>query len=216
VSIFNNSRLRAVVFDFDGTLADSYEGITASVNHIRAHRGLAPITVAEVRKHVGHGPGHLLVHTVGVGDLEENAALYRAHHPGVMKQGTRLLPGAAESLAALKKRNLKLGLCSNKPIAYTRELLTFLGIACFDVVLGPEDVAQPKPAPDMLLAALARLAVSADEALYIGDMTVDIAAARAAGVGVWSVPTGSDDFATLESSRPDRLLKQLSDLLHAL
>jgi phosphoglycolate phosphatase len=217
VSTFNLSRLRAVLFDLDGTLIDSYDAITASVNHLRAHQGLAPLKVSEVRKHVGHGPGHLLAHTVGVGDPKENAALYRAHHPGVMKQGTRLLPGALPTLAALKIRNLKLGLCSNKPIEYTRELLAYLGIAsCFDAVLGPEDVAQPKPAPDMLLAALSRLAIFPDEALYIGDMTVDIETARAAGVHVWIVPTGSDDIDTLQDARPDRLLKDLSELMCAL
>ncbi len=62
----------------------------------------------------------------------------------------------------------------------------------------PEDVAQPKPAPDMLQAALARLNIAADKALYVGDMGVDIQTARAAGVAVWVVPTGSDEIETLQ------------------
>src|SRR5436305_772140 len=100
--------LRAVLFDFDGTLADSYDAIAASVNHVRAHHGLPALSVAEVRVHVGHGPGHLLAHTIGVGDVKENEAIYRKHHPTVMRQGTRLLPGAAETLKALNERGLKL------------------------------------------------------------------------------------------------------------
>ena len=89
----------AVFFDFDGTLADSYDAIAASVNHVRAHHGLPRMSVAEVRVHVGRGPGHLLAHTVGVGDPGQNEMLYRQHHPTVMREGTRLLPGAAGDAA---------------------------------------------------------------------------------------------------------------------
>src|SRR5271165_7291061 len=95
-------RIRAVLFDFDGTLADAYAGIAASVNHVRATHGLPPLTEAEVRKHVGHGPQHLLEHTVPGGDPERDVACYRAHHPSVMKSGTSLLPGALETLTTLK------------------------------------------------------------------------------------------------------------------
>src|SRR5947208_2076767 len=93
--------LRAVLFDFDGTLADSYDAIAASVNHVRAARDLPPLPTAEVRRHVGRGPGYLLAHTVGTGDPRANEELYKEHHPSVMKPLTRLLGGAAEALAAL-------------------------------------------------------------------------------------------------------------------
>src|SRR5690349_14262539 len=59
----------AVLFDFDGTLGDSYQAITASVNHVRAAHGLPPLAEAEVRRHVGHGPAYLLGHTVPGADL---------------------------------------------------------------------------------------------------------------------------------------------------
>lgn len=205
--------LRAVLFDFDGTLADSYDAIAASVNHVRAHRALPALAVDEVRVHVGHGSGHLLSHTVGTGDPRENEMLYRKHHPTVMKEGTRLLSEAAAMLRALKQRGLMLAVCSNKPLPYTTVLLASLGIAeLFDAVMGPEDVARPKPAPDMLLAGLARLKVTASEALYVGDMTVDITTARGAGVSVWVVPTGSDSREALRAANPDRLLGGLEEL----
>src|SRR5207248_1896074 len=185
--------------------------IAASVNHVRAHRGLPPLSVDEVRKHVGHGPGYLLGHTVGVGNPRENDALYRAHHPTVMREGTRLLPGAVEVLAGLKERGLKLAVCSNKPLRYTRELLASLDVGSrLDAVVGPEDVPRPKPAPDMLVLGLKRLGVGAEESLYVGDMTVDVATARGAGVRVWVVPTGSDTREALEAAQPDRLLDALT------
>jgi phosphoglycolate phosphatase len=205
---------RAVLFDFDGTLADSYPAIAASVNHVRAVRGLPPLEVAEVRRYVGRGPAYLLEHTVPGCNLETDYARYRAHHPSVLRSGTRLLPGAAEALASLKRSGLLTGICSNKPRDFTRELLDYLGIASdVDVVLGPEDVPLPKPAPDMLRAALQRLGVGADQALYVGDMTVDIATARAAGVHVWVVPTGSEEREALVRAGPDRLLESLQELV---
>jgi phosphoglycolate phosphatase len=210
-------RPRAVLFDFDGTLADSYPAITASVNHVRAAHHLPPLPEDEVRRHVGRGPAYLLAHTVPGGDPAADVARYRAHHPSVMRQGTRLFPDVADTLAALHAAGLRLGVCSNKPVAFTRDLLTAFGIAGrFDVVLGPEDVPRPKPAPDMLRVGLERLGVAPADALYVGDMTVDIQTARAAGVRAWVVPTGSDDRAALRAAHPDRLLDRFADLVPGL
>jgi len=205
--------LKAVLFDFDGTLGDSYAAITASVNHVRAAHGLPPLDEAEVRRHVGRGPAYLLEHTVPGADLNVDWPRYRAHHPSVLESGTRLLPGAAEAVAALAARGLTVGVCSNKPLAFTRRLLDYLGLAGqVGLVLGPEDVARPKPAPDMLLAALERLGLQPEQVLYVGDMTVDIETARSAGVAVWVVPTGSDTREALAAARPDRLLNSLAEL----
>jgi 2-phosphoglycolate phosphatase len=205
-------KLKAVLFDFDGTLGDSYPAITASVNHVRGLHGLPPLSISEVRQHVGRGAVFLMKETVERGDLDANVAAYKAHHPSVMRSGTHLYPSVAAALRKLHDNGLRLAVCSNKPVAFTRALLTYLHIAdYFDQVLGPEDVRQPKPAPDMLREGLKRLGVSADQALYIGDMTVDIQTARAAGVRVWSVPTGSDDRETLIAAHPDRLLRDLGE-----
>jgi phosphoglycolate phosphatase len=209
--------MRAVLFDFDGTLIDSYPAITASVNHVRARHGLPPLSEEDVRRHVGRGPMYLLDHTVPGSDPVKDVATYREHHPSVLFSGTRLLPGAAELVHALHSAGKKVALCSNKPRAFSRQLLSHFGLdEQFAAVLGPEDVAHPKPAPDMLLEGLNRLEVSAPNALYIGDMSVDIETARAAAVAVWVVPTGSDNVAELEAARPDRLLKDLREALQLL
>ena len=167
-----------------------------------------------MRQHVGRGPDYLLSHTVPNYQPEIDTQRYRAHHPTVMREKTSLLPGAADVLATLHRHGKRLGLCSNKPRVYSSELLKYLGVAdFFNVVLGPEDVARPKPASDMLLAALARLRLPSDRALYVGDMTVDIETARAAGVAVWVVPSGSDDRDTLAAACPDRLLESLREMI---
>jgi 2-phosphoglycolate phosphatase len=206
-------KLTAIIFDFDGTLIDSYQAITASVNHIRAAHNLPPLSEPEVRRCVGRGPAYLLKHTVPGTDLDQDLARYRAHHPSVLRSGTRLLPGVAETLRSLKKSGLHLAVCSNKPRDFTRELLYFLNLsALIEVVIGPEHAARIKPAPDMLLAALKTLNVGPAEVLYVGDMVVDIETARAAGVPVWVIPTGSDQRSTLEAARPDRILGTFQEL----
>lgn len=205
---------KAVVFDFDGTLADSYAAIASSVNHVRAQRGLPALSLEAVKRHVGHGADHLLAHTVPGGNVAEDLACYRAHHPTVMMALTHFLPGAAELLAALHRSKRKIGLCSNKPSDFSRDLLRHLKVAdLFDVVLGPEDVPRPKPAPDMLLRAVERLRVPGEQVLYVGDMVVDIDTARSAGVRVWAVATGSEDRGALEAAKPDRLFGDLREIV---
>ena len=204
----------AVLFDLDGTLADSYAAIASSVNHVRAERGMPALSIDEVKRHVGRGPEYLLTHTAPDGRLADDLACYRAHHPSVMLSMTRLLPGAALLLAALHRLGKKIGLCSNKPRAFSQQLLQHFEVsAYFDVVLGPEDVPLPKPAPDMLLRAIQRLGLPSEQTLYVGDMTIDIQTARSAGVHVWAVATGSEDRRALEDAKPDRLLADLQEMV---
>jgi len=150
-------------------------------------------------------------------DQERDQACYREHHPSVMLTGTRLLPGALKALSTLHAAGKRVGVCSNKPRAFTKELLEHLQIRAFvDAAFGPEDVSRPKPAPDMLLKALSWLKVPAERALYVGDMVVDIETAVAAGVTVWVVSTGSDELATLEAAGPERILRDLAELVEVL
>jgi phosphoglycolate phosphatase len=206
--------IRAVLFDFDGTLANSYAAITASVNHVRLAHGLQPLREEEVQPHIGRGLPYLLEQTVTGADQHTDQAIYRAHHPGVMLAGTRLLPGAVEALEAFHQSGHRVGVCSNQPRAFTKELLEHLGIGPFiDAAFGPEDVARPKPAPDMIRAALKWLRVSPEEALYIGDMVIDIETGLAAGVRVWVVAGGSDNRETLEAAEPERIFSNLHELV---
>lgn len=203
----------AVLFDFDGTLGDSYPAITASVNHIRSLYGLTPLTVAEVKPYVGHGPENLLEQTVPGCNPPVDGRKYREHHPSVMYELTHLFPGVPEALSRLCEGGMRLGVCSNKPRRFTVALLEHFGVApLFSLVLGPEDVAHAKPAPDMLLSAAERLALPRERILYVGDMRVDLRTARSAGVAVWLVPTGSDSREALFEAGPDRLIDRIADI----
>jgi 2-phosphoglycolate phosphatase len=211
------SEFEAVIFDFDGTLVDSYEAIAASVNHVRASYQMPPLSTAEVRRHVGRGPSYLLEHTVPGSDIEKDLERYRVHHPSVLRSGTRLLPEVAETLRKLKAAGFRLAICSNKLAEFTRQLLEILGLAdLIETVVGPEDAGKPKPAPDMLLAVLDRLSLSREQVLYVGDMVIDIHTARGAGVTVWVIPTGSEELEALVSAQPDIVMHRFSELARRL
>jgi len=209
--------IRAVLFDFDGTLADSFGAITESVNHVRESYGLEALTENVVREYVGLGLEQLMKDLVPVAPPEEAVDRYRAHHARIMIAGTRLLPGVAETVQLLHARGLKLGVCSNKAVAFTKSLVAGLGLApVMAEVLGPDDVGVPKPDPALLLEGLRRLKVSTSDAVYIGDMAVDVHAARAAGMPVWLVPGGAVGRENPLDAHPDRLLKSFAELIELL
>jgi phosphoglycolate phosphatase len=209
--------IKAVLFDFDGTLADSFAAITSSTNHVRASYKLPPLPEAEVRKYVGYGLAHLMADLVPGVQVDEAVARYREHHARVMLSETKLMPGVVETIPELARRGLALGVCSNKRVEFTRELVRALGLSdYFACVLGPDDVGQrPKPDPAMLVEGLARLCVPPGESLYVGDMIVDVQTARAAGVPVWLILPDGNEVATPEEGEaaPDRVLRSFPELL---
>ena len=207
-------RFRAALFDFDGTLVDSFAGITASTNHVRQHFGLPPMTEDEIRIYVGLGLPNLMETVVPDSPLEESIAVYRAHHPSVMISGTRLLPGVRDTLEALHNRGVLMAICSNKAVVFTRELASALGIdAWFATILGPEDVGgRPKPDPAMLIEAIQRFGVTRDETVYVGDMAVDVHAGKAAGLVVWLVQGGATGRESAVDAGPDKILQRFEEL----
>jgi phosphoglycolate phosphatase len=210
--------MKAALFDFDGTLADSFAAITASTNHVRQGYGLPALPEATVRGHVGHGLAHLMRTLVPDAPTAEAVARYRAHHQTVMVSGTKLMPGVAETIPELARRGLRLGVCSNKRVEFTRQLVEAFGLGpYFACVLGPEDVGnRPKPDPAMLLEGLRRLGVSPAEAVFVGDMVVDVQTGAAAGVPVWLVPGGAIDGEAVANAGADKVLTGFAELLELL
>lgn len=206
----------AVLYDLDGTLIDSFAAITAGVNHVRSFYELPPLAEPDVRRRVGHGILDLMEQVVPNGNPELDAQRYSEHHPSVMFPMTQVLPGVREILSDLKLRKVKQGICSNKPVEFSRRLIHGLGLGEYlDGIFGPEDSGKPKPDPAMLLLALERFGVAPQHALYLGDMTIDIDTGRAAGVTTWVVPTGSEPLESLMRSNPDRILRDMNDLRKA-
>jgi phosphoglycolate phosphatase len=131
-----------------------------------------------------------------------------------MLTSTKLMPGVSDAVATLARRGYRLAVCSNKRVEFTRNLVDELGLSpAIAEVLGPEDVGgRAKPDPAMLLEALRRLGDSPAEAVYVGDMAVDVLAARAAGVPVWLVLGGAAGQESAEDSSPDRVFGSFAEL----
>ena len=204
----------ALIFDLDGTLVDSYEPITESLNVVRTSMGLPPKLLEQVRREVGRGLESLIADNVGPDRTEEGVRLFRIHYRKVFRHATRLLPGVGPVLLELGRRRIPMAITSNKPAYFSREIVETLGFGeSFLAILGPEMVEHPKPDPEMIHRAVEALSRPASEILYVGDMRIDIEASRRAKVAVCVIPSGSDTKAELSAARPDFLIETFEDLL---
>jgi phosphoglycolate phosphatase len=209
--------IRGLIFDFDGTLIDSYEAIAESLNQVRASRSLPPLEASQVRTMVGHGLEHLIEKAVGPERVDDGVKLFRQSYAGICESKTKILPQVKETLDELGRRGYRMAIASNKPSYFARDILKALEMEhLFAEVLGPNDVEKPKPDPEMLEIIMMRIGLGPDEVAYVGDMLLDIEVAQAAGVAVYAVPTGSASREVLLQGRPDRLLHGFSDLLTVL
>lgn len=205
---------RAAVFDLDGTLLDSYDGIHDALSFVLAHFGRPPVGVDETRRLVGHGLEALVARVLPEELRSEAAERFRFRYKVNAPKLTRLMPGAELVVTELWRRGVRLSIASNKPAVFSKQLLAGFGLGeLFAFVGGPDLGFREKPDPAMVLAALRAMGVARDETLYVGDMTVDVETARAAGLAVAVVPLGSSSREELEAAGPEYLLPALVDVL---
>jgi phosphoglycolate phosphatase len=215
----NTAWPKAVLFDLDGTLIDSAPDIAAAANELLARDGLGPLSVAEVRAMVGNGVRKLVERAYAAcaaplaeAALEERYAGMMEIYAGHLTNLTTLMPGAAEALAALHGGGAKIAVVTNKPEAFSWAILVHYGLAPFvDGVVGGDTGPARKPAPDMLLHALAQFGLAPGDALMVGDGPADIDAARAAAVRSVAVFGGYTSVA-YDALGADISIESLADL----
>ena len=179
-------RFDLVLFDLDGTLADTADDIAGSMNHVLAAEGLAALPREVILRFVGHGVRRLIQRSfdalgVAVDGREEDLyAAFVEHYRAHMLDATRLFPGVAETLDRLPVR---LAVVTNKPEAPARAILEGLGVLRrFGAVVGGDSLPVRKPDPGPLLHVAGRFGVVPARALMVGDTRTDLDAARAAGM----------------------------------
>lgn len=193
-----NPGAAAVVWDLDGTLVDSATDIAASLNRLLGENELAALGDARIRKMIGEGVAVLIRRGFDAHDitlegkrLEQLVARFLVIYSEIATASTRLFPGAREALQSLGDAGLRQAICTNKPEAITRQVLSGLGIAdCFDVVIGGDTLPRNKPDPLPLRTVLERLDVTPERSLMVGDSVIDVQTAHAAGVSVAFVTFG--------------------------
>ena len=206
--------IRGIIFDFDGTLIDSYEPITESLNLVRRTFDRPPLPLEEVKSMVGHGLEHLIEKAVGKVPMDEAVRQFREHYASICESRTTILPLVRETVEELQRRGYEMAIATNKPSYFARDILRALDVDhLFAEVLGPNDVQRAKPDPEMLEIIMSRLGLGVEEVVYVGDMVIDIEVARNAGVAVYALATGSASRDDLLAGRPDRMLHKFSDLL---
>ena len=205
---------RAVIFDLDGTLVDAYPGSHQSLNQRLRELDLPEVDLEKVKRRVGRGTVNLMQQSVPPGLVDRALALFRKSYDKTHLSGSFLLPDVRKTLEALRKDNILLGIASNKPVDFTRNILKRLQIdEYFCCCSGPEGQVQPKPHPSMLQDMMRKMGVSEKETLYVGDMTLDSETAKNAGVRLALIATGGHSKEELQEIQPDYLLKSLDDLV---
>jgi len=207
--------IRAVLYDFDGTLADSTELIMRCYRHTMAtHLGQAPPDEEWLR---GFGtPLETQIARFARTPAEQQAMLatYREHQDELHDTLVRPFPGAVETVAELERRGVALALVTSKLRRGTLRGMDLCGLTRhFPVIITPEDVRSPKPHPEPVLAALERLGVDASETLFVGDSPHDLVSGREAGTRTAAALWGPFPRAALLAERPDVLLERQEDVL---
>ena len=206
--------LAAVLFDFDFTLADSAAPIVACITYALQRGGHSVPGRETIERTIGLALPETFARLAPGGDPEELRRLFHIKADEVMVPGTRLFPEAVAVARGLKDQQLKLGIVSTKLRFRIEAILAAHGAAdCFDLVVGGEDVAKPKPAPDGLLVSCRRLGLAPDEVLYVGDSLVDAEAAARAGLRFVAVLHGRTGAGEFDAFKPLAVLPDLDPLL---
>ncbi len=210
--------IKAVLFDLDGTFADTAPDLAYALNRVRGTRGLAPLPPEATRPVASNGARGLLGAGFGIGPGDPGYDALREEFLAVYAENlcreTRLFPGIRELLDALHARVLPWGIVTNKQERFMLPLLRQLGVldraAC---AVGGDTTVRNKPDPEPLLFASRRIGIVPADGVYIGDDRRDVEAAHAAGmkavVARWGYLNGQEP----DQWNADWLIKNPQELL---
>lgn len=212
--------MKACIFDLDGTLTNTLESMTYSVNLTLKEMGLSQITKDQCRMFVGNGARVLIEESLKVsGDpkasrIEEGMEVYGRIFDQNCTYHVTPYEGIPEMLKALKDRGIHLAVLSNKPDRQTVKVVKeIFGEDIFEYAQGQKDGIRRKPEPDGVWYLMDQMQVSKEECLYIGDSEVDAATGKNAGLKTIGVLWGFRDRKTLETAGADHLIARPEELL---
>jgi phosphoglycolate phosphatase len=211
--------VRAVLFDLDGTLADTAADLAAALNRVRADRTLPPLPLEALRQHASDGARGMLGAGLGVtrddAEWESLKEAFLDYYAAGLAVHTRLFAGAEDALAGIEKRGLVWGVVTNKVARFTLPLLDRLGVGTrASVIVCGDTTPQTKPHPAPLLHAAEAISIAPTDCVYVGDAPRDVAAARAAGMAALVASYGYIAPETEPSTwGPDGLIASLPALL---
>lgn len=208
-----------VIFDMDGTLLNTLDDLTDSVNFVLDGHGFPKRTREEVRGFVGNGVARLVELSLPNGkgpDFDILLGEYVAHYKANMQNRTAPYPGILPLLKKLKEKGFKLAVVSNKFDKAVRDLAQKYFGSYISVAIGESDSIKKKPAPDSVFEALRHLRADPAAAVYVGDSEVDIQTAQNAGLLSIGVTWGFRDKSVLSAAGANHIIDTPQDLLDML
>lgn len=217
-----------LMFDLDGTLVETAPEICDAVNDTLRRFALREVTLGQVKDWIGHGTRELLVQALAYSG-QTSAAAVRSSDRLVQlvaefdrryqsRCGTRsqLYPRVRETLTALHARGVKLAVVTNKESRFTTALLAAHQLLpLLDYVISGDTLRTKKPDPQGIDRCLAEFGVPRQRALFVGDSSIDVAAARKACIAVWALPYGYNMGQPIADCAPDRVIADCGALLNA-
>ena len=202
------------IFDLDGTLADVYTAIERSLNFTRNTLGYSNVSYRVIKRSVGRGDRLFMEAFFGSEDIIRALRIFRKHHKESVRRYSRLMPFAKQLLKKLKERKKYVAIASNRPTVFTNRILKVLDIKKYiDYVLCADRAKRIKPCPDMLINIIRRFKVSLEDAVYVGDMAIDLEAARRAKIDSVFVKGGSGVVKEARAYAKARIISSLGEIL---
>lgn len=201
---------QGVIFDLDGTIADTLDSITAGVNAGMAALDLDPHDPQQVRRWVGDGIVKLMERAIPpdqLGRLDEIVGIVSDHYRHHHVEQARLYPGIAAMLETLDDRGITMSVLSNKPHEFTLQLVAAL-FSSWSItgILGAVEDAKRKPDPAGALSMAQHMNLNPDQILFVGDSATDIQTAANADMKSVAVTWGFRDRDELVEARPDWII----------
>ncbi len=211
-----NPTIRHVIFDLDGTLIDSSDGVVEAVNYSLKKVGATERHPSEIKPFIGFPLSEMYPHFSSA-PITELYTYFREKADTSVPEATVALPGAEETVRALYKKGMRMAIATTKVRRNVDDALLRLNwTELFHATVGGDEVAQVKPAPDAFLMALDLLGASPADSIAVGDTVNDIAAAKAVPMRVVAVrcPYSATDGA--QALNPDYSIDSISELLNIL
>lgn len=210
--------MAALIFDFDGTLADTQRGILATAQEVLRRMGYAPADEQALAATIGLPLKENFTRGAGLSEEEADraVAIYRDIFEKVAIPVITCFPGVEEVLSTLAERGVPMAVASSRGQHSLKGLMQHLGLDRYIPlahVFGVETAARHKPAPDMVYVIMGKLGVKPEETLVVGDTTFDIEMGKAAGCYTCGVSYGNQSADQLAGASPNYLLDDLRKLL---
>lgn len=206
-----------ILFDLDGTLLNTLDDLTDSINAVMGQEGYQQRAKEEVREFIGDGAKTLMERSLPPGTSEKEIqrclTLFREGYLKNMRNQTKPYEGLPEVLKRIREQGIKIGVVSNKPDEETKEICRHYFKADVGVAIGDHATRNRKPAPDNVFEALKQLGSCKDKTLFIGDSNVDVITAKNAGLACVGVTWGYRSRETLLEAGADYIIDEPEALI---